>query len=123
MDQRAVARMLAVGRIGIGFGLLVAPTLVAKGWGGPVAAEPGAKFFLRALGGRDLLLGVGSLRALGEGDGSAEGWVRASALADATDAAAATIAFRHLPSPGRWITVAMAGTAAAVGLNAADDLG
>lgn len=122
MDHRAIARLLAIGRIGIGFGLLVAPTAVAKEWGGPVAAEPGAKLFLRALGGRDLLLGVGALRSLSEGDGAAEGWVRASALADATDAAAATIAFRHLPGPGRWITVALATTAAAAGLNAAPKL-
>lgn len=122
MDQRAIARMLAMGRIAVGFGLLVTPTRLARHWGGPVAAEPGAKLFLRALGGRDLLLGLGSLRALSEGDGSAEVWVRASALADATDAAAATVAFRHLPSPGRWVTVVLAGAAAGLGLHAADRL-
>jgi hypothetical protein len=123
MDQRAVARFLAVGRIAIGAGLLVAPSTVAKGWGGPAASEPGSKLFLRALGGRDLLLGLGALRSLGEGDGSAEGWVRASALADVTDAAATAIALRHLPSPGKWLTIALAGGAAAAGLSAASDLG
>jgi hypothetical protein len=122
MDHRALARLLAVGRIGVGVGLLMAPGAVANGWGGKVAAEPGAKLFLRALGGRDLLLGVGALRSLGEGDGSAAAWVRASALADVTDVAATTVALRHLPSPGKWLTIALAGTAAAVGLNAAGQL-
>lgn len=122
MDQRAVARLLAVGRIGIGLGLLLTPAVAARGWGGQVTAEPGAKLFLRALGGRDLLLGLGALRTLGEGDGSAEAWVRASALADATDAAATLVAVRHLPSPGRWVTIAVASTAAVLGLNAAGQL-
>ena len=122
MDHRAVARLLAVGRIGIGFGLLVAPGALAKGWGGSVAAEPGAKLFLRCLGGRDLVLGVGTLQSLGEGDGSAEAWVRAAALADATDSVAATVAYPHLPSPGRWITVLCTAAASVAGLNAAPKL-
>jgi hypothetical protein len=114
--------MLAVGRIGVGVGLLAAPNQVARSWGGTVTAEPGAKLFLRALGGRDLLLGLGALRSLSEGDRAAEAWVRASALADVTDAAATTIALRHLPSPGKWLTIALATAAAAAGLNAAGQL-
>ena len=54
MDQRAVARLLAAGRIAVGVGLLAAPATVARSWGGPVASDPGAKLFLRALGGRFL---------------------------------------------------------------------
>lgn len=123
MDERAVARLLAFGRIGVGLGLLAAPTAVAKRWGGPVAADPGAKVFLRALGGRDLLLGVGAMKALGEGDGAAEDWVRAAAFADVTDAVATTVALRHLPSPSKWLTVALAGGAAALGFRTARDLG
>lgn len=123
MDQRAVARMVAMARIGIGVVLLAAPTTVGRPWVGEPARTPGARLVLRTLGGRDLVLGLGALRALGEGDGSAEGWVRAGAAADAGDAAAGLIGLRGLPSPARWGVIASAATAAAVGWNAAGDLG
>src|ERR1035441_5200480 len=72
----------------------------------------------RALGARDLALGLGALAALqrpAADPGSASAWVAAGALSDALDVAASLSAWRELPRVGRWLVVASAGGAALAG--------
>jgi hypothetical protein len=74
--------------------------------------------FGRALGARDLALGLGALAALqrpAAEPGSASAWVAAGALSDALDVVASLASWRELPRIGRWLVVASAGGAALAG--------
>ncbi len=122
MDHRAVARMTAAGRVAVGVALLVAPGLVAGSWAGADCRRPGAKVLARALGARDLVLGLGVLAALERGDEHAATWVQAGAFADATDAAATALALRHLPRVSGLGVLAIAAGSAATGFAAAAHL-
>jgi len=99
---RHLARLVAIGRIGIGCTALVAPTLMTRPWIGEVAASADARLLARTMGGRDLALGIGTLRALGVTDAEARPWVALAGMADAVDAAVTLLAFRRLPAVSRW---------------------
>ena len=78
--------------------------------------------FGRALGARDLALGLGALAALqgpGAEPGQAAAWVAAGALSDALDVAASVASWRDLPRVTRWLVAASAGGAALTGAAAA----
>jgi hypothetical protein len=78
--------------------------------------------FGRALGARDLALGLGALAALqgpGAEPGSAAAWVAAGALSDALDVAASVASWSDLPRVTRWLVAASAGGAALTGAAAA----
>lgn len=106
----------------IGAALVTVPQLVTRAWAGEAGATPGGRLLGRALGARDLVLGVGVLDALGKGDPSARNWIRASALADTTDAVATALSFRHLPKRSRVAIILLAAGAAATGFVAAEHL-
>jgi hypothetical protein len=122
VDHRAVARIMAAGRVAIGTALLLAPGLVAGSWTGADGRRPGAKVLGRAVGIRDLVLGLGTLAALERGDERAATWVQAGAMADAADAAATMLAFKHLPRLSGLGVLALAGGAAATGFVASANL-
>jgi hypothetical protein len=81
----------------------------------------------RALGGRDLALGLGALAALQRVPqrvppgraGRAGAWVGAGALADSLDALVTVAAWDELPPAGRWLVAMSAGGAAVAGAAAA----
>ena len=114
MDYRQLVRAISTGRVVVGGALVVLPGLAGSRWIGDAARSSEVKVFTRALGVRDLALGLGALQAL-DGDAPAEPWVTAGLLSDAVDLVATTRALRALgPTralPGR----AMAAGAAAVG--------
>lgn len=118
---RGLALWVAAARIGLGLVAAVAPTVVARPWIGDDAHRPGAMVLGRALGGRDLALGLGPLLAARRG-APLRGWVEAAALADLVDTGATLVAFRRLPRRGRWLVLASAGAAAAAGAVAARSL-
>jgi hypothetical protein len=122
VDHRSVARITAAGRVAIGAALLAAPRAVTRGWTGPDAAGPGGRLLGRALGIRDLTLGLGVINSLNRGDAHAADWIRASATADVGDAVATALAYRHLPRRKRFGVLVLAATAAVVGFVAADNL-
>jgi hypothetical protein len=122
MDHRAVARINAAGRVAIGAALLVVPQLVTRSWAGESGTTPGGRVLGRALGVRDVVLGVGVMDALGRGDASARNWIRASALADTADALATALAYPHLPRRSRFGVLVLAAGAAAAGFVAAEHL-
>jgi hypothetical protein len=121
VDQHQIARALAALRIVTGGLLLVAPGVPARLWLGE-RGDPSVKLLARAMGARDLALGVGALRALTTGE-PAMPWVAGGAASDATDALASLLGLgrRH---PGRALVMgAVAGAAALAGARAAQELG
>jgi hypothetical protein len=112
------ATAVAAGRVAIGLAALAWPALPARPWVGAAADDLAAKVFGRALGARDVALGVGALTALGAEaaqPGSACGWVAAGAVSDTLDVVASVSSWRDLPRIGRWLVVLSAAGAALTG--------
>ena len=61
---RRGATAVAVSRVGVGVVAFAAPALVARSWVGGAGGGPSGRVLGRALGGRDLALGLGALAAL-----------------------------------------------------------
>lgn len=114
-----MARALALGRCAIGTSLVVAPRTIGALWLGD-SAGPGGIPLLRALGVRDVVLGLGTLDAL-DTEGPAQTWVAAGASADAVDAAGLLLAAPEMPRRA-WAVAALAAGAAVLGGRAAADL-
>jgi hypothetical protein len=115
---RRGATAVAAGRVALGVTALAWPSVPARPWVGASADDLAARVFGRALGARDLALGLGALIALlgpsGE-PGEAANWVAAGALSDALDVAASIASWRELPPAGRWLVAASATGAALTG--------
>jgi hypothetical protein len=97
---------------------LIWPSVPARPWVGVSADELGAQVFGRALGARDLALGLGALaaaRRAPSGSRSAGAWYAAGALSDALDVAVTAAAWPRLPRVTRWLVAASAGGAAIAG--------
>src|SRR5436853_1247266 len=106
-EARASARALASARVALGVTALALPRLPARPWVGPDASRPSVGILARALGARDVALGVGALVAMGH-DGPVRGWLEAGGLADAGDVAATLLAWRSAPRFGRWLVLGAA---------------
>jgi len=119
---RRGATAVAAGRVAIGLTALARPSLPARPWVGAGPDDLAASVFGRALGARDLALGLGALDALRRPDGDVGTWVAAGAISDALDVAASALAWQRLPRVWRWLVVSSAGAAACVGLAAAANL-
>ncbi|MGH3943499.1 MAG: hypothetical protein ACRDSI_00385, partial [Pseudonocardiaceae bacterium] len=105
---RGAALVVATGRVALGVIALLRPSVPARPWvGTALAAGPAGQVLGRALGGRDLALGLGALLALRRPDSSAAagrvaaGWVAGGALADGADVLATLAAWPALPRWGR----------------------
>lgn len=121
---RRGATALAVARTAIGVAALASPALIARPWVGAGAAKAAPGQVLgRALGGRDLALGLGALAALQRTQAGAQPgagvWVGMAALADSLDVVATAAAWDELPAVTRWLVAGSAAGAAAVGAVAA----
>jgi len=122
---RHAATVVAAGRVALGVAALARPSVPARPWVGASADELGARVFGRALGARDIALGLGALAALriapaGSAGAQAAGaqagaWVAAGALSDALDVAITAAAWPELPRTTRWLVAAAAGGAAVAG--------
>ena len=99
-------------RIAIGAVAVVLPRLVLRPWIGADAGQPSARLLSRALGGRDMALGLGALLAMNHG-GPVRGWLEAGGLADAGDVLATVLGWPHESRWGRWMVLAAAGTGVA----------
>ena len=115
---RRGATIVAAGRVALGVTALAWPSVPARPWVGAAADDVAAQVFGRALGARDLALGLGALAAL-QGPagraGSPRAWVAAGALSDALDVAASLSSWQELPRVTRWLVAASAGGAALAG--------
>ena len=105
---RRGATVVAAGRVALGVTALAWPSVPARPWVGAAADDVAARVFGRALGARDLALGLGALAALqapASEAGSARAWVAAGALSDALDVVASLASWRELPrvTGGWWL--------------------
>jgi hypothetical protein len=116
----AATRVLAVGlalnRVAFGVRYLLQPTAAGPTWvGRRRARDTGTQLFVRALGARDLGLGLGALVSLRNPDAAeSRRWMLAHALADGADLAATLSARRRLPSKPARIATIVAGASTAV---------
>jgi hypothetical protein len=72
-----------------------------RAWIGKQARLPGAQLLARAVGARDLALGLGGLQALTRDDDSTQSWLAAASVCDAVDFGATWQAGRGIPSQAR----------------------
>jgi hypothetical protein len=111
----SIDHALGAVRLGVGVALVLAPGWAGRIWVGPGADGPGSKVFARALGARDVALGIKILTGLQKGEPVAH-WVAAGFAADAADVAATHVAGRHL-TPGRRLAMPLvAGVVGAAGI-------
>jgi hypothetical protein len=115
VDARTLARQHALGRVLVGAGLTFAPRLAGSGWMGSDSRRPATQVAIRALGARDLAIGLGTAYTAGQGYGSRP-WLWAGILADATDFAATLRARDALPAFNVGVVGVIAGGSALFGL-------
>ena len=111
MDDKQKAMVFGAIRAGVGAGLVAAPGFAGRVWVGPGADGPGSKVFARAIGARDLLLGLRTMTAV-RSEREARHWLTSGYAADVADVAATLVAWRNL-TPGRRVVMPV--VAAAVG--------
>ena len=103
----------ALGRAAFGALALLAPAGTGRALAGPGGATPDARAFLRGLGGRELGLAFGLLRARGN---AIRPWIAAGVLADCGDMAGLAGGWSELAPGKRGPGLAFAAAAAAAGL-------
>jgi hypothetical protein len=121
MDQRQVVRMIAAGRVVLGVVATTAPRRTAALAFGAERSRGALTMATRMLGARDLVLGLGTLRAL-DRNADPAGWATAGAVADAIDAVAALSVIRTVPASKVAASFLAAAAAAILGTRAAPHL-
>jgi hypothetical protein len=112
--MRGTVIAFALARIAYGAGLLAVPARVAGGWLGTDAQRPLTQVAVRGLGARDVALAGGVALAVRDG-AAVRPWLAACIACDLADIASTLAAGAALTSRARWGTVALAGSAAAIG--------
>ena len=110
VDARTIIRLIALGRTALGVVALTRPEIPGRPWVGSGAGSTAGHVLARALGGRDLALGLGALTSP-----EPARWALAAAGADALDAAITMSTFARLPRWGRWMVLGSAAGAAIAG--------
>ena len=114
MDAIDIARAAAGARTAIGVALLAAPAVSAKRWLGDVSERPGAQVAISGVGSRDLVLGLGTLWALGGRKRDPRPWLIGSAVADTADLVSTLRSREGLTTVSVVGTIAVAGGSAAL---------
>jgi hypothetical protein len=116
MDDREMARWLAVARVVIGLAALVAPSTVLRFVvGADAARRPAAKYLGRIVAGRDIVVGAATFTAYRE-EKQLGRWCRYGMVIDSVDALSTLAAYRFLPRRRRLVALlASAGSAAGSG--------
>lgn len=126
MAKRGAVRRLAglhgLGRAAIGLGLTVAPDMTARGWIGEAVDTPGGAVAVRAMGVRDMCLGLGQWQAARRG-APIKPWLRFGALSDLVDFGASAAIGPDALGPMASATMGLAATStvASLGLAALAD--
>jgi hypothetical protein len=108
LDARSLTRLHGLARVGLGAGLIAAPRATTAPWLGRVSRRRPAQVPIRAMGARDLAIGLGTAYAAGQGFG-ARPWLLAGIVADTADLLATLRARDALPAAGVVGIAAMAG--------------
>jgi hypothetical protein len=106
--MRLLAVVISFGRFVFGVAFIAKPRLMERAWIGKQARLPGAQLLARAVGARDLVLGLGGLQAVARDDGSARPWMAAAGICDAVDFGATLAAGRTIPRQARAGVLAIA---------------
>jgi hypothetical protein len=107
MDERQMARWLAVGRMNVGAGLFLAPGLAGATWVGDDAKSAGVRTLARGFGMRDAIIGAGLFRALENGNSDEiRRWLLFGAAADGADLVGTLASWRRLPPVRRTLVLA-----------------
>src|SRR5256885_15227412 len=99
--MRALGGLISLARFVFGIAFIARPQIMDRAWIGKQARVPGAQVLARAVGARDLALGLGGVQAVARNDGSAGPWLGAAALCDAVDFGATLAAGRRIPREPR----------------------
>jgi hypothetical protein len=121
--MRLLAVLISAGRFLFGVVFIARPDVMERAWIGKQARLPGALLLARAVGARDLTLGLGGLQAAARDDGSARPWLGAAAICDAVDFGATWAAGRGIPSRPRRDVLVIAAVASALSAIAAAGAG
>jgi hypothetical protein len=119
MSPRAVAKVLAYGRLAIGAGMVALPGQTARVWVGSEGTD--VAVVTRALGAREVLLGFLTAHVV-DRKGVGARTVQAVALMDAVDFATTLAARERLPTFGVVTVGAMAGGSFIAGIWAGRNL-
>lgn len=96
MEDRDLATLFGWTRVGVGAAFVLAPAKMGKLWMGQNVDSVYTRKAGRALGARDLALGVGLLTAIRRGS-PARGWLEAGVLTDSVDTFNDAVGLRRLP--------------------------
>src|SRR5687767_10130223 len=107
--MRILGGLISFGRFIFGVTFIAKPGVMEDGWIGRQARLPGAQVLARAVGARDLALGLGGTQAVLRNDGSAQSWLAAAAICDAVDFGATYAAGRGIPRQARASVLVIAG--------------
>jgi hypothetical protein len=117
--MRILTGFISLGRLVFGTVFITRPKVMDEAWIGRPARLPGAQVLARAVGARDLALGLGGIQAAVRNDGSARAWMGAAALCDAVDFGATWAAGRKIPRSARTTVLGIAAGAAVLSALAA----
>jgi hypothetical protein len=117
MSGKSLAMATGLARAAFGLALIVAPARIARGWIGDEAERPNVKVLVRAIGVRDVVVGMGTLMAARRNT-PVRGWLEGGMAADAGDIIGTLYAAKHLPRQGVVMTVGLAALAAALSARA-----
>ena len=121
--MRILGLVISFGRFLFGVAFISKPQLMEQLWIGKQARLPGAQLLARAVGARDLTLGLGGLQALARDDSSARQWLAAAAVCDAVDVGATLAAGPSIPRDARNGVLIVGGVGALLSALAAAGLG
>ncbi|MBV9602226.1 MAG: DUF4267 domain-containing protein [Chloroflexi bacterium] len=115
MSLVALSKALGVGTVLFGFAPLVAPRFFGRLLGINAASDPTVATAIRSVGARDLVIGVGLLRALQRQDSQAvSDWLLARFACDAGDTLGVSIAVAEGARSGSFVALGGLALGAAV---------
>ncbi len=114
MDEKDITRLMGWLRVATGTAFTLAPAKTSRMWVGRDVDSVYTRMAARALGSRDLALGLGLLTAMQRGS-TARGWLEAGVLADSVDTFTALSGMRRLPKIRSLFYVASGVGAVALG--------
>ena len=120
IPAREQAQILGLGRAQIGAALFLFPSMSARVWLGAPAKGSVSRLTMRALGAREVVLGIGTLMAL-EGRGEPSAWIEAGALCDVADTYLVATT-RGIPLHRRILSIAVTAGAAYFAIKIAEEL-
>jgi hypothetical protein len=121
--MRILAGLISLGRVLFGVVFIAEPKVMERAWIGKQARLPAAQLLARAVGARDLALGLGGLQALARNDSSARPWLAAAAVCDVVDFGATWTAGPSIPRQARTGVLAIAGVSSLLSAIAAVGVG